>query len=130
MNHKNKMFLLTRDNRESDLPHPLRSRVWEDRLLGHRRTAGEKESPDLRVDSPLSCLDPHTEDEREDHDVLLSNREYVNKQNIPSQQMNISPTFESDRQIFWYIVSVNFFFRSEILSKIFCFLSDWTMDWW
>ena len=84
---KQNVFAYNRERereRERDLPHPLRSRVGEDRLLGHRRAAGEKESPDLRVDSSLSCLDPHTEDEREDHDVLLSNREYVNKGNIPS----------------------------------------------
>ena len=112
------------------LPQPARSRVGEDRLLGEWRSPSEKEGPDLSVDSSLPSLDADTEDEREDHDMFLSNREYVNKQNIPSHSLNISPTLESDRQIFWYIVSVNFFFRSEILSEIFCFLSDWTMDWW
>ena len=34
------------------------------------------------------------------------------------------------RLIFVYIVSVNFDFRSEIRSSIFCFCSASMMDWW
>ena len=89
-----------RERGEVYLPQPGGSRVGEDRLLGQGRTTSEEEGPDLSVDRSLPCLDAHTEDEREDHDMFLSNREYVNKGNIPSSQMNISPTLESDRQIF------------------------------
>ena len=89
-----------RERERGYLPEPGGCRVGEDGLLGPGGATSEEEGPDLTVDSPLSCLDAHTEDEREDHDVFLSNREYVNKGNIPSHQMNISPTLESDRQIF------------------------------
>ena len=73
-----------RERERGYLPEPGGSRVGEDGLLGPWGATSEEEGPDLTVDSPLSCLDAHTEDEREDHDVFLSNREYVNKGNIPS----------------------------------------------
>ena len=78
------------------LPEPVSCRVREDVLLVQGSPASEEEGPDLGVDSPLPGLDPNTENEREDDDVLLSSRELANR--ILYHQMNISaPGKESDK---------------------------------
>ena len=95
-----------RERERGYLPEPGGSRVGEDGLLGPWGAASEEEGPDLTVDSPLSCLDAHTEDEREDHDVFLSktgNTKSTKRifHSISSNEyFRISPTLESDRQIF------------------------------
>lgn len=56
------------------LPEPERSRVGEDVLLGEGSPAGEEVGPDVGLDLALPGLDTHTEDEREDDDVVLRNK--------------------------------------------------------
>ena len=57
---------------ERVLPEPVGSRVGEDVLPGEGSPACQQEGPDVSVDFSLPGLDAHTQDEGEDHDVLLS----------------------------------------------------------
>ena len=53
-------------------PEPLRSWIGEKTFFGKFAASSEKEGPDVGVDFPLTLLEPDTEDERENHDVLLN----------------------------------------------------------
>ena len=50
----------------------MRSWIGEKTLFWKFAASGEKEGPDVGVDFPLTLLEPDTEDERENHDVLLN----------------------------------------------------------
>ena len=50
----------------------MRSWIWKETLFREFAAASEKKSPDICVDFPFTLLETDTEDERENHDVLLN----------------------------------------------------------
>ena len=63
----------------------MRSWIWKETLFRKFAAAGEKKSPDIGVDFPLTLLETDTEDERENHDVLL-NKDVNIKLNFKQEQ--------------------------------------------
>ena len=63
----------------------MRSWIGKETLFRKLAAASEKKSPDVGVDFPFTLLETNTEDERENHDVLL-NKDVNIKLNFKQEQ--------------------------------------------